>query len=90
MVALAFVLAACAAQQPARSRIVWQKLDGTAPTRGELDAAAAACKAVAGPSGGDSGRFATQAWAAKALECMREKGFERVEMALPPPQEEGE
>ena len=70
---------------------VWLKSDGSIPSREELSAAASECKAVAGEGGGgESGRFATNAWAAKALECMKERGFERVEIALPAPAEADE
>ncbi len=80
---LVVTFAACAAKSP-KTRIVWQKLDGTVATREELDRAAAECdQGNRADKGVDTGRFATNEWAAKMLECMKEKGYVRVEEPIP-------
>jgi len=80
---LVATFAACAAKSP-KTRIVWKKIDGTVATREELDQAVAACnEGNRAKTGVDTGRFATNEWAAKMLECMKEKGYVRVEEPLP-------
>lgn len=84
VVALA-LLAACSAQQPRTSKVIWQKVDGGTPTRQELEAAAEACEARTNKSGGSgTGRFGHIEWASHMLDCMKEKGYVRIEVAADP------
>jgi hypothetical protein len=89
---VAFVLlAACSAQQPQKSKVIWQKVDGGTPTRQELEAAADACQVQTEKSGGSgTGRFGHIEWASHMLDCMKEKGYERIEVPADPAVTPGE
>lgn len=77
-------LAACAAQKPERTQIVWQKLDGSPATREELQKAVSVCEAETHKSGGEgTGRFAHMEWSVHMLDCMKSKGYTRVEKPVP-------
>jgi hypothetical protein len=85
------LLAACSAQQPQKSKMIWQKVDGGTPTRQELEAAADACQIRTNKSGGSgTGRFGHIEWASHMLECMKEQGYERVEVPADPPATPGD
>jgi len=80
---LAATIAACAAKAPA-TRVVWTKTDGSVAAQADLETAAAACRAETGEKGEPyTGRFANIEWATAMLDCMEEKGFQRVEEPLP-------
>jgi hypothetical protein len=80
----AFLLTACSSQKPVKTEIVWQKTDGSAATREELDAAAKACAAETHKTGGEgTGRFAHVEWSVHMLDCMKRKGYERTEKPVP-------
>lgn len=75
---------ACAAQKPVKVEVVWQTLDGTAATREEIETAGANCAAETHAKGGDgSGRFSHLEWAVNMLDCMKRKGYQRVEKPIP-------
>lgn len=77
-------LIACAAQKPAKVEVVWQTLEGSAATREEIEVAGAACAAETHATGGEgSGRFSHLEWAANMLDCMKRKGYQRVEKPVP-------
>lgn len=80
---LLVMLAGCSAQKPA-TMVVWQKLDGSPATREELDVAGRACAAETRAAGHEgTGRFAHIEWSANMLDCMKRKGYERVEKPAP-------
>lgn len=77
-------LTACAAQKPEKTQVVWQKLDGSPATREELQRAAAACETETRKSGAEgTGRFAHIEWSVHMLDCMKSKGYTRVEKSAP-------
>ncbi len=80
---LAAVIGACAAKAPS-TQVVWTKTDGSVAAQADLEVAAAACYAETGEEGDQyTGRFASIEWATAVLDCMKEKGFLRVEEPLP-------
>lgn len=77
-------LMACSAQKKPRTTIVWRKTDGSPATREEVEAAGQACAAETRASGREgTGRFAHVEWSVSMLECMKNKGYERVETPVP-------
>jgi len=79
----AALLVSCAAQKPVPTEVVWQRLDGTPATRDELERAAAACRGETRQGGGEGGpRFGHVEWAINMLDCMKRKGYERVEKPI--------
>ncbi len=82
------ILIGCSAQQPPESVVVWQNTDGTAADRAALEVAADECREATRKSGGaGDGRFSHIEWAANMLDCMKEKGFVRVEEPAAAPAE---
>jgi len=77
-------LGACATQKPPKTDVVWQTLDGSVATREEIETAGATCAAETHATGGEaSGRFSHLEWAVDMLDCMKRKGYQRVEKPIP-------